>query len=102
MKKLKNIKEWLEDKDKQFIVKSRYQSGNIQTVQRIKDDAIFHVGRQNTFAYLKIIEFYEDCIYVQIKFNLNETTVKTMSCRINDIQLSDDGSKIVGWQGIKE
>lgn len=95
------VKSWL-DKGRQFTVKEIFASKNPKTVQRIKDDAILTVGRQDTFGYFKIIQFYDDFIHVLIKVH-SKTHIEMsefVKCEINDIKLSDDGSKIISWPGM--
>ena len=102
MKKVSKVKEWLEEGKKQFIVKDRFASYNIRTVQRIKDDAIFFVGPYRCAVYFKILDFDEDCITVRIKCasSIDAGQMRYLSCNINDIELSEDGSTVISWQGI--
>ena len=98
---MKKVKEWLEDiKNKQFVIKEYYPSGNIRVVQRIKDDAIFHVGRQQCDVYFRIIEFSDDCIHVKIMFEIPGNKAGTLKCQINDIKLNDDGYKVDSLENI--
>jgi hypothetical protein len=101
---MKKVKEWLEESKKQFVVKDRFASYNIRSVQRIKDDAIFYVGPYRCAAYFKIIDFDEDCINVKIKCasSLDASEMRYLRCNINDIELSEDGSAVVSWSGITD
>jgi hypothetical protein len=103
MKKVSKVKEWLEEGKKQFIVKDYYESGNIRLVQRIKDDAIFHVGPQKCDIYFKIIEFSEDCIHVKIKCGSSSSKgYKMLNCQINAIGMNEEGSSVLNWEGVTD
>ena len=101
---MKKVKDWLEDSKKQFVIKNRFgQAGEIRLVSRIKDDAVFYLGNYRCAVPFRIAEFYEDCIHVKVKCTSCNTFVKKiLTCRIDDIELSDDGNTIISWEGITD
>lgn len=101
---MKKVKEWLEDSKHQFIVRERYgYTSRIRSVSRIKDDAFFYIGSYRCAVPFRILEFDEDCIHAKVRCPSSDTlSHRTLNCRIDDIELNDDGSAVISWEGVTE
>ena len=89
--KIKKVKEWKRENDKEFYIVGRTDEGDIGRVIRLSDDKIFSIDQTydcKNGGKIIIKKFHFDCIHVDIRYyryELDELVRTKETIHINEL-----------------